>query len=123
MIAPMRCVAAAILCLALPCAASAQVVEQGIGAQIRILDKLNGITTDTTIASREATIKGRIEVTLRECRYPAGNPAGDAYAFVTVREIGVDSPVFQGWMIASAPAINPMDHPRYDVWVLRCTTS
>jgi len=25
-------------------------------------------------------------------------------------------------MIASSPALNALDHPRYDVWVMRCTT-
>jgi hypothetical protein len=33
-----------------------------------------------------------------------------------------DTPVFSGWMIASSPALNAMDHPRYDVWLLRCQT-
>ncbi|MEO0381372.1 MAG: DUF2155 domain-containing protein, partial [Pseudomonadota bacterium] len=27
------------------------------------------------------------------------------------------------WMIASAPALSAMEHARYDVWVMRCTTS
>jgi hypothetical protein len=26
-------------------------------------------------------------------------------------------------MIASSPAISALDHPRYDVWVLRCIIS
>ncbi|MGB0439332.1 MAG: DUF2155 domain-containing protein [Paracoccaceae bacterium] len=32
-------------------------------------------------------------------------------------------PVFEGWIIASSPALNAMDHARYDVWVLRCNTA
>jgi len=31
-------------------------------------------------------------------------------------------PDFDGWMIASAPALNALDHARYDVWVMRCKT-
>ncbi len=34
-----------------------------------------------------------------------------------------DGTLFSGWMLASAPALNAMDHPRYDVWALRCITS
>ncbi|MGB1970407.1 MAG: DUF2155 domain-containing protein, partial [Paracoccaceae bacterium] len=30
---------------------------------------------------------------------------------------------FMGWMVASSPALNPLDHRRYDVWVLRCAMS
>ncbi|MEZ5716636.1 MAG: DUF2155 domain-containing protein [Paracoccaceae bacterium] len=33
-----------------------------------------------------------------------------------------DDPIFTGWMVASSPALNAMDHRRYDVWVLRCIT-
>lgn len=105
-------------------AAQAQeAVDPGTGAVLRGLDKLNAQTTDLTIPNGERASLGVIEVELGECRYPSGNPAGDAYAFLTVREAGVAEPVFRGWMVASSPALNPMDHPRYDVWVLRCSTS
>lgn len=115
------------LALALICAAgvaSAQeVVSNGTGAVLRGLDKLNGTVADIELAPNQSETLGRIEITLNDCRYPEGNPAGDAYAFVTVREMGRADPVFRGWMIASAPALNAMDHPRYDVWVMRCKTS
>jgi len=28
--------------------------------------------------------------------------------------------VFAGWMFASSPALNPLEHPVYDVWVIDC---
>ncbi len=28
--------------------------------------------------------------------------------------------IFRGWMFASSPALNPVDHPVYDVWVIDC---
>ncbi len=98
-------------------------VSTGTGAVLRALDKLNAKVSDVTLANGEHTASGRIDIELRECRYPTGDPSGNAYAFLTVREAGVPEPVFRGWMIAASPALNPMDHPRYDVWVLRCTTS
>ncbi|ETA50385.1 DUF2155 domain-containing protein [Ponticoccus alexandrii] len=105
-------------------AASAQeAVDQGTGAVLRGLDKLNAATTDMTIANGQRAAFGVMEVELGDCRYPSGNPSGDAYAFLTIREAGVAEPVFRGWMVASSPALNPMNHPRYDVWVLRCSTS
>jgi len=30
--------------------------------------------------------------------------------------------IFRGWMFASSPALNPLEHPVYDVWVISCTT-
>ncbi len=108
------------------CAAPAwaqEAVNPGTGAVLRALDKLNAKVSDLTLARGTRQALGRIEIELAECRYPTGNPSGDAYAFLTIREAGVADPVFRGWMVASSPALNPMNHPRYDVWVLRCTTS
>jgi hypothetical protein len=30
--------------------------------------------------------------------------------------------IFRGWMFASSPALNPLEHPVYDVWVIDCKT-
>ncbi|MDA7426048.1 DUF2155 domain-containing protein [Thalassococcus lentus] len=104
--------------------AAAQVaVNSGDGAVLRGLDKLNAKTTDMTLSNGQTSELGALSVTLGECRYPRGNRSGDAFAFLTIREAGVAEPVYRGWMIASSPALNPLDHPRYDIWVLRCTTS
>lgn len=95
----------------------------GTGVTVRALDKLTGKVTDLQVVNGQSATVGRITVRANECRYPEGNAAGEAYASLTITEIGKDAPVYQGWMIASSPALNPMDHQRYDVWVLRCTTS
>ncbi|KMK66501.1 DUF2155 domain-containing protein [Puniceibacterium sp. IMCC21224] len=100
-----------------------EAVTDSSGAVLRTLDKLNGTVRDLDLSKGQAQALGRIEVELDDCRYPEGNPSGDAYAFLTIREVGVAQPIFRGWMVASAPALNALDHPRYDVWVLRCKTS
>jgi hypothetical protein len=112
------------LSLVLASASIAQLATtNGTGVTVRALDKLTGKVSDLQIGTRQSATVGRITVTANECRYPDGNVAGEAYASLTITEIGKDAPVYQGWMIASSPALNPMDHQRYDVWVLRCTTS
>ena len=30
--------------------------------------------------------------------------------------------IFRGWMFASSPALNSLEHPVYDVWVIDCKT-
>jgi hypothetical protein len=105
-----------------PGGASAQDVAIGTGAELRGLDKINGDAIDMTLATGESAALGDLEVTLGECRYPAEDAAGDAFAYLTVRDPRTDQPVFEGWMIASSPALNAMEHARYDVWVLRCRT-
>lgn len=97
-------------------------VENGVGAILRGIDKVNGTVTDIDIDIGAQTKFGFIEVRLNDCRYPAGDPSANAYAFVAISETRSEEVLFQGWMFASAPALNALDHPRYDIWVLRCKT-
>ena len=115
---------ASVLALAL-CATSvvAEPTSNGQGAILRALDKTSGQTVDLSIPSGQVATIGRLNVVVNECRYPEGNPSGDAYAEIEVSETGHAGVVFSGWMIASAPALNAMEHQRYDIWVMRCITS
>lgn len=110
--------------LALGGTVAAQVpAETGASAVLRGLDKVNGHHTDIEVQiGGSAEIYGLI-VTLTECRYPAANPTGDAYAYLTIRDPLNGEVFFDGWMIASSPALSALDHARYDVWVIRCKSS
>ena len=81
---------------------------------------INGTLTDLELRNGETEQVGLLTVTMGDCRYPADNPAGDAFALVSIQTVQDEAAVFEGWLIASAPALNAMDHPRYDVWALRC---
>ena len=88
---------------------------------MRALDKLSGRVEDFTLAPRSSARFGRVEIDHAECRYPAGKPRrGRPTPLLRIRDAEDDAVLFAGWMIASAPAINALDHARYDVWVLRC---
>ncbi len=93
------------------------------GVKLKGLDKVSGEVTDLDMANGETMPVGRIEVTLGECRYPEDNIAGEGYAWLTIRDPERDLVLFDGWMVASSPALNALDHPRYDIWVIRCTTA
>ena len=100
-----------------------QRVTKGLGARLKALDKLNGAVSEFDMLTGGAVEIGKLTVELRECRYPEDDPEGDAFAFLVITEPSKsDDPVFSGWMIASAPALNALDHFRYDIWVLRCRT-
>ncbi len=113
--------ALSLMMLALPVAA--QETSQAGGAVLRGLDTFNGHVTDMEVRAGQNVEFGRMNIVLRDCRYPVGNPAGDAFASLEISQAGREGVIFSGWMIASAPALSAMEHPRYDVWVLRCTTS
>lgn len=106
--------------LALP--AGAQAVGDAPGGVVRILDKLSGTLSDLDLSRGQAGKMGRLTVQLDDCRYPVDNPASDAFAHLTIHDSATDAPVFAGWMVASSPGLSALDHPRYDVWVLRCDT-
>ena len=97
--------------------------EVAPGGVVRVLDKLTGSHIDLTLQSGETGRLGYLSVTLKECRYPQENPSGDAYVALEVHYRDEPAPAFEGWMLASSPALNAMDHQRYDVWALRCITS
>lgn len=115
----MTCRLAAVL-IAFASVALAQDMATATGAQMRFLDKLTGAVTDLTMTTGQSTKLGRLTIQMNECRYPADNQTAEALASITVIDAAVTDPVFNGWMVASSPALSALDHPRYDVWVLRC---
>ena len=107
---------------AVPLAAQETAVDSGIGAVLRGLDKVNGESRDIEIARGETGTVFGLDIGLSDCRYPTENPTGDAFAYLTIWERGAAQAAFEGWMVASSPALNALDHSRYDIWVLRCIT-
>ncbi|TNC52901.1 DUF2155 domain-containing protein [Rubellimicrobium rubrum] len=90
------------------------------GGIVRVLDKITGTITDLDLRNGESGSVGNLAVVMGDCRFPGDNPAGDAFVLVSIRTEPDDTAVFEGWLIASAPALSALDHSRYDVWALRC---
>jgi len=101
---------------------SQAVARQGGRITLRALDRMLGRPTDIELEIGQTVLFGRIAINVPECRYPAENPASDAFAHVRVIDTGGNT-LFDGWMVASSPALSALEHPRYDVWVLRCAST
>jgi len=114
----MKWLAIAVALLAGP--ACAQDVAQAPGGILRWLDKVSGETADIELSRGQSAVSGRLTIQLDDCRYPVDDPASDAFAHLTITDSSTAGSVFAGWMVASSPALSALDHPRYDVWVLRC---
>jgi len=95
----------------------------GNGVKLKGLDKVSGEVADLELQLGSTASVGRIEVSVKDCRYPEDNASGEGYAWLTVTDPARSTVLFDGWMVASSPALNALDHPRYDVWVIRCTTA
>lgn len=100
--------------------ASAQPLSRGQAVLLRGLDRVSGATTDLTIPVGGRGTYARLEIAVTDCRYPAGDPAAGGYAFLEITDTLRNERLFRGWMIATAPALNALDHPRHDIWVLGC---
>ncbi|MCC5986873.1 MAG: DUF2155 domain-containing protein [Pararhodobacter sp.] len=105
---------------ALATGAAAQMMATGERVTLRGLDKLAGETVDIEIATGAQAEFGRLQITLVSCRFPVDDPAAEAYAFLEIHDRIRGEQLFRGWMIATSPALNALDDPRYDVWVLGC---
>lgn len=110
---------AVLLLSALPVMAQQQATSAP-GATIRVLDKITGDTTDISIGRGQTKLFGRLSIVLGDCRFPTTNPNSDAFGWLEIRDNSMERAAFSGWMVASSPALKAMDHPRYDVWLLRC---
>lgn len=94
--------------------------QQGATVSLRALDKMLGQPTDIELSMGQTVVFGRIAIRAVECRYPSGDPSGDAFAHLEVLDLEGET-LFDGWMVASSPALNALEHSRYDVWVLGCS--
>jgi hypothetical protein len=92
----------------------------GTAGTLRALDKVSGAVVDLAVSVGTTTTYGRVTVSLLACRYPVENPSSDAFGFIEIRDAQDNEMLFRGWMIASSPALSALDHPRYDIWMMRC---
>ncbi|MCA0201270.1 MAG: DUF2155 domain-containing protein [Proteobacteria bacterium] len=90
------------------------------------LDKVTGRVNTVSGAINTPIQFGTLEIVARSCfTHPPEEPPENA-AFVEIfdqPEKGEKKKVFSGWMFGSSPALSALDHPVYDIWVLRCESS
>lgn len=94
------------------------------GARLRQLDKMTGQTETFDIGVGEIRRVARLQIQLEACRAPADNDTHGTMAFLKVWDTKYEDrrTAFTGWMFAESPALSALDHPRYDLWVISCTT-
>ena len=102
--------------------------EDGIHrmAILRALDKNTGRAINLNAPSGVPVEFGTLTITTRFCYTvpPEEPPETSAFIQIDDRERNVGEPIriFSGWMFASSPAVNALEHGVYDVWVITCNT-
>ncbi|MBR1946371.1 MAG: DUF2155 domain-containing protein [Alphaproteobacteria bacterium] len=89
---------------------------------LRGLDKITGRLSTMTVNVGEKTTFGALDVYARVCytHPPEETPENAAYLDIVENKEEGQLKLFSGWMFSSSPALSAMEHPVYDVWVLKC---
>ena len=97
-------------------------------AVVRGLDKVTGHAADYTLTLGRAARIGTLEVVARACSKTAPEETPEVRIYLQV----FDNPpaaegaeaerrqIFSGWMFASSPGLNALEHPTYDIWAIDC---
>ena len=92
-------------------------------AELRLLDKITARMSTQDVAIDETITLGSLQITPRKCLKNPPTETPESAAFLSIYEVPAEKEpeaVFQGWMFASSPALNAMEHPVFDVWLLDC---
>ena len=97
--------------------------QGGTALLLRGLDKITGRPTNITAPIGKQVTFATLTITVRYCYSTPPSETPETSAFLQIDDRRPDQParrVFSGWMYASSPGLNGLEHPLYDVWVIRC---
>lgn len=91
--------------------------------QMQAMDKITGRVSVIEAPVNSEIRFGSFSIVVRACKTRPPEETPENYAFVDVVDnYNGENPVniFKGWMLSSSPALNAVEHPIYDVWLLQC---
>jgi hypothetical protein len=91
---------------------------------LRGLDKITGRPTTIVAPIGKPVRFATLTITARYCYSTPPSETPETSAFIQINDQRPDQgmkQVFSGWMYASSPSLNGMQHPLYDVWVISCS--
>lgn len=87
------------------------------------LDKITGRITNFDVYMDETVQFGALQITPRVCYTRPPTETQRTSVFIEVDQVSLKGQVqriFTGWMFADSPALNAIDHPVYDIWLVDC---
>lgn len=94
-------------------------------AKMQAMDKITGKVSVIEVPVNGEVKFGSFSIVVRACKATPPEETPENYAFVDVADTAKDGKlynIFKGWMMSSSPALNAVEHPIYDVWLLECLT-
>ena len=90
------------------------------------MDKITGQVSKISVPVNGLANFGTFSILVRKCvtKSPEETPENTAFVDI-VDNYKSQNPVniFKGWMFSSTPGINGVEHPIYDIWLLKCYNS
>jgi hypothetical protein len=100
--------------------------EERQTAVVGALDKITARITELQLPLGKEVKFGTLRITARFCYSRPPEETPETYIFLEIDNVLADGTkvrVFTGWMLASSPALNALEHAVYDVWAINCKTS
>ena len=95
-------------------------------AHLQAMDKITGHVSELNVPVNGLANFGTFSILVRKCvtKSPEETPENTAFIDI-VDNYKSQNPVniFKGWMFSSTPGINGVEHPIYDIWLLKCYNS
>jgi len=92
--------------------------------EIKILDKVSSKTNLLKLAIGEEKKFQNLLIKTLKCKNSEFDDNPEITAYIQVQDlVNQDNNevfIFNGWTFSSSPAINPFDHPVYDIWLTKC---
>ena len=92
-------------------------------AQMQAMDKITGRVNMIEVPVNGEVKFGTFSVVVRSCKARSEEEIPENFAFVDVTDKSFDTDefnIFKGWMFSSSPAVHAVEHPIYDVWLIKC---
>ena len=92
--------------------------------ELKILDKVSSKSSQLKIEIDNQVKFKNLKIKVLKCENSKFDDNPEVTAYLQV--IDTDSKnndkvfVFNGWTFASSPSLKPLDHPVYDIWLIRC---
>ncbi|MDB9812652.1 DUF2155 domain-containing protein [Candidatus Pelagibacter sp.] len=92
--------------------------------EIKILDKVSSKTKLVKLMIGEEKRFQNLLIKSLKCKNSEFDDNPEITAYIQVQDIvnkdNNEVFIFNGWTFSSSPAINPFDHPVYDIWLTKC---
>ena len=98
--------------------------NEGKFIEIKILDKVSSKTDLLKLNIGESLKFKSLLIKSLKCKNSEFDDNPEITAYLQVQDLtnkdNNEVFIFNGWTFSSSPAVNPFDHPVYDIWLIKC---